>query len=114
GIFAAVALALAAIDIYGVMAYSVTQRTQEIGVRMALGARRGQVLSLVLTEGLLMTIAGVILGLAGGVATTRYLETMLFGLTPLDATTFIAVTVLFTTVAAAACGIPARAATRVD
>ena len=114
GIFAAIASALAAVGLYGVMAYSVTRRTQEIGVRMALGARRAQVLSLVLTRGLVITIAGVILGLAGGVAATRYLETLLFGLTPLDATTFVAVTVLFTIVAVAACGLPARAATKVD
>jgi putative ABC transport system permease protein len=114
GIFAGIAVALAAIGIYGVMAYSVTQRTQEIGVRMALGARKWQVLVLILRQGLAVTILGMILGLGGGVAVTRYLEKMLFGLTPLDPITFLVVPALFTVVAVVACYLPGRDATRVD
>jgi putative ABC transport system permease protein len=114
GIFAAIAVALAAIGIYGVMAYSVAQRTQEIGVRMALGAQRWQVLFLILRQGLAVTILGMIVGLAGGVAVTRYLEKMLFGLTPLDPITFLVVPALFTVVTFIACYLPGRSATKVD
>jgi ABC-type antimicrobial peptide transport system permease subunit len=97
-----------------VISYLVTQRTQEIGIRMALGAQRRQVLSLVLRHGLVVTSAGMVLGLAGGVAVTRYLETMLFGLTPLDPATFLMVSALFVVVAVTACYVPARYAARVD
>jgi putative ABC transport system permease protein len=113
-IFAAIAVILAAIGLYGVMAYLVTQRTQEIGIRMALGAQRRQVLVFVLRHGLMVTILGMILGLAGGVAVTRYLETILFGLTPLDPTTFLIVSALFVVVEATACYVPARYATKID
>jgi putative ABC transport system permease protein len=114
GIFAGIAVALAGIGLYGVIAYLVTQRTQEIGIRMALGAQRRQVLFLVLRHGLVVTILGMILGLAGGLGVTRYLETMLFGLTPLDPATFLVASALFVVVAATACYVPARYAARVD
>ena len=114
GAFAAIAVGLAAIGIYGVMAYSVAQRTREIGVRVALGARREQVVALVLKQGLLLTGAGVIIGLAGAAAVTRYLEGMLFGLTPLDPGTFTLVSLLLTLVATLASYVPARRATKVD
>lgn len=113
-VFAAVAGVLAAIGIYGVLAYAVVQRTQEIGVRLALGARRAQVLRLVLRKGLLLTAIGVSLGLAGAAAGTRVLQGLLFGITPLDPTTFVAVSVVFGLVAMVACYVPARRATKVD
>jgi putative ABC transport system permease protein len=114
GIFAGVAEFLAAAGIFGVMAFAVIQRTREIGIRMALGAQRRQVLGLVLGRAGALTIAGLLLGLAGATVTTRYLQAMLFGLTPLDATTFAAVAVLFSLVATTAAYLPARRATRVD
>jgi putative ABC transport system permease protein len=114
GVFAGVAGLLAAIGIYGVLAYAVVQRTQEIGVRMALGAQRAQVLSLVIRQGLMLTAAGVALGLAGAAGASRYLQGMLFGVTPLDASTFAAVAVAFSLVAVAATYLPARRATKVD
>ena len=95
GVFAGVAGLLAAIGIYGVLAYAVMQRTQEIGIRMALGAQRAQVLALVLRKGLILTTIGVALGLAGAAAGTRFLQGMLFGITPLDPTTFVAVSLMF-------------------
>jgi len=113
-VFAGVAGLLAAIGIYGVLAYSVVQRTQEIGVRMALGAQRAQVLSLVVRKGLMLTAIGVALGLAGAAAAARYLEGMLFGVTPLDASTFAAVAVAFSLLAVAASYLPARRATMVE
>jgi len=114
GSFAALAAVLAGVGIYGVLAFSVVQRTHEIGVRMALGARRHAVLAGVLREGLTVAALGVGLGLAGAAALTRYLSTMLFGLTPLDPTTYGGVAAVFMAVAGLACYIPARRATRVD
>jgi len=114
GIFAAVAVGLAAIGIYGMLAYSVAQRTREIGIRMALGAQRREVMGLVLRQSLTLIAAGLAAGLAGAAATTRYLEGMLFGLTPLDPRTFLTVTLLFTAVATLASYVPARRATKVD
>lgn len=114
GVFASVAGLLAAIGIYGVLAYSVVQRTQEIGIRLALGAQRAQVLSLVIRQGLILTAVGVALGLAGAAAGSRYLQGMLFGVTPLDAWTFAAVAAVFSFVAVAASYLPARRATEVD
>ncbi|MGC2803386.1 MAG: FtsX-like permease family protein, partial [Candidatus Acidiferrum sp.] len=112
--FAAIALVLAAVGIYGVMAYTVTQRTHEIGIRMAMGAQTGDVLKQVLTEGARLAAIGLALGLAGSLAATRLIATMLFGVKPTDPLTFAAVAVILASVSLAACYIPARRATRVD
>ena len=114
GIFAVLAVILAAVGIYGVMAYSVTRRTREIGIRMAIGAGRADVLRLVLGQTLVLTVVGITLGLAGAAAFSRYLAGMLFGLTPLDPTTFMAVALVFSAVAMCAALVPARRATNVD
>ena len=114
GIFGGVAVILAATGIYGLMAYSVAERTREIGIRMALGARRGQVLAMVLRQGLALIVIGLALGLGGAAAGTRYLEGLLFGLTPLDPSTFVYVAAAFSVVALLASYVPARRATRVD
>lgn len=114
GVFAAVAALLAAIGIYGVLAYTVVQRTQEIGIRIALGAERSRVLLLVLRQGLTLTAVGVALGLAGAAAGSRYLQGMLFGIAPLDAWTYAVVGIVFSLVAAGACYVPARRATTVE
>jgi putative ABC transport system permease protein len=114
GAFAAVAAALAAIGVYGVLAYAVAQRTQEIGVRVALGARRAQVLTLVLRRGLALAAIGVGIGLAAAVAGARYLQGMLYGVTPLDPATFGVVAIGFMIIAAMASYFPARRATLVD
>jgi putative ABC transport system permease protein len=114
GIFAGVAMVLAAIGIYGVLAYLVAQRTREIGIRMALGARGAQVVALVLRQTALLTVVGIAIGLGGAALLSGYLEGLLFGLTPLDTTTFMAVVVMFGAVAAVASYVPARRATRVD
>ena len=114
GIFAAVAGLLAAIGIYGVLAYSVVQRTQEIGIRMALGAERRQVLALVMRRGVVLASIGIGTGLAAAFAGARYLQSMLFGVEPRDPATFVSVAVMFALVAAAGAYLPARRATRVD
>jgi putative ABC transport system permease protein len=114
GVFAAVAVILAAVGLYGVMAYSVTQRTREIGVRMALGAQRGDVMSQVVREGLALTVIGLAIGLIAAAMTMRYVENLLFGLTALDPVTFLAASLLFAGVATFASYVPARRATSVD
>jgi NAD(P)-dependent dehydrogenase (short-subunit alcohol dehydrogenase family) len=113
-VFGLLALGLAAIGLYGVTSYSIGRRTQEIGVRMALGARRSAVIALVLRRSMALTAAGLVLGLIGATAVTRYLGGLLFGLTPLDPATFAGVSVLFAVVAALAAWIPARRASRID
>jgi len=114
GLFAVTALALSAIGIYGVMAYFVTQRTREIGVRMALGATERDVVRMVLGQGVRLAAAGVVVGLAGALAITRAIATLLFGIGPRDPWTLAALSAALTAVALLACYIPARRATRVD
>jgi putative ABC transport system permease protein len=114
GVFATVALVLATLGIYSVISYSITLRTQEIGIRMALGARRPAILMMVLRKGMLLTLIGTVLGVAGAFVLTRWMSSMLFGVSASDPATYAIV--VFVSVAAAllACSIPARRATRVD
>ena len=112
--FAALALVLALIGIYGVTSYSVTQRIQEIGIRMALGAERGDVLSLVVKHGIGLTAAGVVLGLIGAAALTRFLKSLLYGVQPIDWATFLIASAILAATALLASYIPARRAARVD
>jgi putative ABC transport system permease protein len=113
-IFACVALVLAAIGIYGVMAFAVTQRTQEIGIRMALGARTADVLKLVVAHGMKLALLGMVIGLAGSWALTRFIGKLLVGVQPTDLLTFSLVSVCLLVAAFVACYLPARRATKVD
>jgi putative ABC transport system permease protein len=114
GLFAALAVALAAIGIYGVIAQSVAQRTHEIGIRIALGAQPASVLKLVLREGLIVGIAGLALGLAATLAVVRLLSGLLYEVPAFDPATFLGASVLLMAVVLAACYIPARRAARLD
>jgi putative ABC transport system permease protein len=114
GILAMLALVLAAVGVYGVMSYTVTQRTSEIGVRVALGAQPKDVFRIIVGEGLRLALFGVGVGLVAALVLTRLLQSFLFGISAYDPVTFIAVSLLLTLVAAAASYFPARRATRVD
>jgi predicted permease len=113
-VFAGIALFLAAVGLYGVVAYAVTQRTQEIGVRMAIGARPADVLRMVLGDGLKLAAIGVVLGIGAALALARVIESMLFEVEPFDAASYAAVVAVLLAVAALACYVPARRAMRVD
>lgn len=113
-VFAALALLLAAIGVYGVTSYAVTQRTHEIAIRMAIGAQRIDVMKLFMREGLKLVLGGIVIGLAGAFALTRLMASLLFGVSPTDATTFALVAIILLAVALLACYIPARRATKVD
>ncbi len=112
--FALVALLLASVGLFGVMAYLVSQRTRDIGIRLALGASRQDVLRMIVGQGLVLAVVGAVVGVAAGYAITDLMRGLLFSVTPTDPTTFIAVPVLLIVVALAACYVPARRAMKVD
>jgi predicted permease len=112
--FALLALVLGSVGIYGIVSHAVTQRTQEIGIRMALGARAVDVLRLIMKHGLALVLCGVAIGVAGAIALTRFLATLLFGVTPTDTLTFVVVSAFFFLIATIASLIPALRATKVD
>ena len=114
GVFAAIALVLATVGIYSVISYSITLRTREIGIRMALGARRSGILLLVLKNGMTLTLVGAVIGLAVAFALTRWMSSLLFGITASDPLTYLIVLLVSLAAALLACSIPARRATRVD
>jgi putative ABC transport system permease protein len=114
GSFSAVALVLAVVGIYGVVAYGVTQRTQEIGIRLALGARGREVVKMVVSQGMRAVLIGVVCGIVVAAALTRFLTAYLFTVTPTDPITFASVVLIFIGVAVAACLVPALRAARVD
>ena len=114
GTFAAVALLLAVVGIYGVMSYAVTQRTREIGMRMALGAQPGNVMRFVMGQGMRVVLLGVAIGLIGALALARVLRNLLFQVAPTDPATFVSVALILSAVALLACYLPARRAARID
>jgi ABC-type antimicrobial peptide transport system permease subunit len=114
GLFAALALALATIGIYGVMAYMVNQGTREIGIRLALGATQKNILQLILRQGMILALTGVAIGLAGAFALTRLMRSLLFGVRSTDPLTFVAIAALLTLIALLASYVPARRAARID
>jgi putative ABC transport system permease protein len=114
GVFAVIAVLLSIVGIYGVLAYAVAQRTREFGVRTALGASSGEVLSMVMRQGLMLTSIGIGVGVLVAIGATRLIEGMLYGVTPLDLATYVAVAVLFVAVTSVASYLPARRATRID
>ena len=113
-IFSAIVLVLASIGIYGVLAYAVTQRTHELGLRAALGASRSTLLTLMLVRGLILTLIGLVIGLGGALWLTRYISTILYNVPPRDPATLAWVAAVLSVVALLACYIPARRATKVD
>jgi putative ABC transport system permease protein len=114
GVFATLAVVMAALGIFGVLSYTVTQRTRELGIRLALGAAPGTVRSMVVRQGLLLVVVGLSIGFAGSLVVVRVMTSLLYGVAPNDPVTFAAVGALLVTVAAAASYLPARRATRVD
>jgi putative ABC transport system permease protein len=114
GFFAVISLALASLGLYGVLAYAVGQRTKEFGIRMALGADRTRLLTMVIREGTALAAAGIVLGIAGSLAAARFLSTLLVGISATDARTFVGVAVVLIVVAIAASYLPARRAMKVD
>jgi ABC-type antimicrobial peptide transport system permease subunit len=114
GVFAALALVLSSVGIYGVVSYMVGQRTHEIGIRMALGAQQSDVLKIVLGQGAMMALAGVVAGLIGAIVLTRLMTKMLFNVSPTDPLTLVGVSVILTLVALVACYAPARRAMKTD
>jgi ABC-type antimicrobial peptide transport system permease subunit len=113
-VYALLAMALASIAKYGMMSYAVAQRTREIGLRMTLGAQRGNVLRLVIGHGMKLALAGVALGLIAAFMLTRTMKNLLFGVSATDPVTFVAISLLLALVALLACWVPARRATKVD
>jgi len=114
GVFAAIALALAGVGIYGVIAFGVAQRTSEIGVRMALGASHRDILALIARDGAMLTSTGIVIGIVAAGLVSVSLRSLLFGIEPLDTTTFVAMTAVLALASAVACLLPARRAMQVD